>query len=128
MRSAVNFFHLGMSVSAYRSIRVPRVGSTSRALLEHRRSEVGLLPARASKVSTSEALHARGTFAEPSSTQARMLLYDVAASAGRTQATPLSADRTSSPKAIPERCQGGSIADHLLNQRLFWAAAINHRQ
>jgi hypothetical protein len=34
MESAVNFFHLGMSVSAYRSIRVPRVGSTSWALLE----------------------------------------------------------------------------------------------
>ena len=33
MESAVNFFHLGMSVSAY-GIRVPRVGSTSWALLE----------------------------------------------------------------------------------------------
>ena len=28
MESAVKFFHLGMSVSAYGSIRVPRVGST----------------------------------------------------------------------------------------------------
>ena len=36
MEPAVNFFRLGMSVSAYGSIRVPRVGSTSRALLEHR--------------------------------------------------------------------------------------------
>jgi len=36
MGSAVNFFHLGMNVSAYRSIRVPRVSSISRALLEHR--------------------------------------------------------------------------------------------
>jgi hypothetical protein len=34
MESAVNFFPLGMSVSAYGSIRVPRVGSTSWALLE----------------------------------------------------------------------------------------------
>jgi hypothetical protein len=36
MGSAVNFFHLGMNVSAYRSIRVPRVSSIGRALLEHR--------------------------------------------------------------------------------------------
>ena len=36
MESAVNFFHLGMSVSAYGSPRVQRAGSTSRALLEHR--------------------------------------------------------------------------------------------
>jgi hypothetical protein len=36
MGPAINFFHLGMSVSAYGSIRVPRVGSISGALLEHR--------------------------------------------------------------------------------------------
>ena len=34
MELVVNFFQLGMSVSAYGSIRVPRVGSTNRALLE----------------------------------------------------------------------------------------------
>ena len=63
--------------------------SSARASVVHRRNEVGFLPARASQSSTSEALHARGTFAEPSSTQARMLLYCVPASAGRAQATPL---------------------------------------
>jgi len=50
-----------------------------------------------------------------------MLLYYVAASAGRAQATP-PRPQTEPPRAIPERCQGGSIADHLLNQRLFWTA------
>ena len=43
---------------------------------------------RAGQASTSEDLHARGTFAEPSSTQARRLLYCVAASAGGAQTTP----------------------------------------
>jgi hypothetical protein len=43
----------------------------------------------ASQASTLEGLHARGNFAEPSSPQARMLLlYCVAASAGRAQAVP----------------------------------------
>ena len=35
MEPAVSFVHLGTSVLAYWSIRVPRVGSTSCALLEH---------------------------------------------------------------------------------------------
>jgi len=41
---------------------------------------------------------------------------------GACRPHPSSADRTSSRKAIPERCQGASIADHLFNQRLFWTA------
>ena len=82
--------------------------NSARASVVHRRNEVGFLPARGSKVSTPEALHARGTFAEPSSTQARMLLYYVPVSAGRAQTTPLSADSTSPPKAIPERRRGAS--------------------
>jgi len=40
MEPAVKFYHLGMSVSAYGSIRVPRVGSTSLALLELAKSLV----------------------------------------------------------------------------------------
>ena len=48
--------------------------SSARASVAHRRNEVDSLPARASKASTSEALHARGNFSEPSSPQARMLL------------------------------------------------------
>jgi hypothetical protein len=38
-----------------------------------------------------------------------------------------SADRTSSPRAIPERWQGASIADHPFNQRFFWAAMVNNK-
>jgi len=53
-----------------------------------------------------------------------MLLYCVAASTWRAQAVPLVPERTSSSKAIPERFQGASIADHLLNQRLFWSAMM----
>jgi hypothetical protein len=40
---------------------------------------------------------------------------------------PSSAKRTSSQKAIAERCQGTSIADHLFNQRLFWTASMPTR-
>ena len=98
----VNFFHLGMSVSAYGSIRacldeaLAQSGpacrfeqlSSGRGSAVQRRNEVGLLRAPASQASSSEGLHARGTFAEPSSTRARMLRYCVAASAGRAEATP----------------------------------------
>ena len=80
--------------------------SSAQASAVHRRNEVGFLPARASQASSSEGLHARRVC---SST------YCVAASARRAQATPSSADRTLSPRAIPERWQGPSIADHLFN-------------
>ena len=91
-----------MSVSAYGSIRVPRVGSTSSAPLEHGwyigGMEVGFPPARGGQASSSEGLHARGTFAEPSSTQARML-YRVAASPAVSCRTRKSEDgKTSNAK------------------------------
>ena len=74
--------------------------------------EVGFLPARASQASTLEGLHA-----------GRVCFYSVSRhQLGVRRPDPSSADRTPFPKAIPERCQGASIADHLFNQPLFWTA------
>jgi hypothetical protein len=104
MELAVNSFHFGMSVSAYGSIRVPRVGSISlrsaRASVVHRRNEVRLPPAQANKASTSEALHARRVC---SFTMSRHQL-------GVRRPHPSSTDRTLSAKAIPERCHSRSPA------------------
>jgi hypothetical protein len=97
-----------MSVWAYGSIRVPRVGSTSRGLLEHRWYIGGMklasFPFELAKPLLQKA-YTRDAYAPLP---------------GRGPAG--AQDRTSSPKAIPERCQGASIADYLSNQRLFWTA------
>jgi hypothetical protein len=87
--------------------------SSARALVVHRRNEVGFLPARAGQASTSESLHARRVCSSFTASRYQLAVR---------RPHPSSADRTSSPKAIPERCQGASIADHLFNQRLFWTA------
>jgi hypothetical protein len=47
--------------------------------------------------------------------ETRMLLYCVAASAGRAQATPLIRRQNLISKTIPQRCQVASTADYLLN-------------
>jgi len=80
MEPTVNFFHLGMSVPAY-SIRVPRVGSTSRALLEHRWLIGGI------KLASFPLELAKPYFGRLTR-ETRMLPYCVAASTGRSQATP----------------------------------------
>jgi hypothetical protein len=108
MESAVNFFHLGMSVSAYGSIRVPRVGSTSWALLE-------LAKPLVRKVYTREATSP--SLRRPK----RVCSFTVSRhQLGVRRPHLSSADGTSSPKAIPERSHCASIADRLFNQRLFW--------
>jgi hypothetical protein len=79
--------------------------------------EVGFLPARASQASTVEGLHAR-----------RVCSFSVSRhQLGVRRPDPSSADRTPFPKAIPERRQGASIADHLFNQPLFWTALAGIR-
>jgi len=95
--------------------------SSARASVLHRRNEVGFLPARASQAPTSEGLHARGTFAEPSSTQARMLLYRIAAPAGRAQAISL-VRRQNLISKNHSRTLARPLADHLFNKRLFLTA------
>ena len=90
--------------------------SSARVSVVHRRNEVGFLPARASQASTSEDLHAR-----------RVCSFTLSRH-GLGVRNPSSADRTSSPKAIPKSCQGAAIADYLFNQRLFWAALSPKRK
>jgi len=100
-----------------RRSRVPRVGSTSRALLEHRWYIGGMkLPSFLLELAslyfgslTRETRLRRGR---------RVCSFAVSRhQPGMCRPHPSSADRTSSPKAIPEHCQGASIADHLFNQR-----------